>query len=425
LELNSRHFVYAKFIAVKFLVKKTRRKFRIKSVWKGKSNYSEVIILPKAGKNIYKRKDGRWEGRYPKHRDSNGKTIYGSVYGGSCTEVKRRLVAIKADVHVEKPCVTVTNSHILTFTDAVEQWLSATALKVKPSTYAGYTSMLDLHILPSFGRQRIHSVTSLEINRFAKEKLECGRADGRGGLSPKTVRDMLSIIKSVMDFAWSEKTIANRIIITYPKQHQEAIRVLSRQEQAALEAALTADINIHKLGILLCLYTGIRIGEVCALLWQDISSDYDMLSVRQTMQRIKNLGGDGNKTKIIIDTPKSLRSVRVIPIPTFISPLLRSFFAGNHTHFLGTDDVAFAEPRTMQNHFAKIITAANIPDANYHALRHTFATRCIEAGVDIKSLSEMLGHANVNITLNRYVHSSFEQKREGMKKLERHIGNEG
>ena len=131
----------------------------------------------------------------------------------------------------------------------------------------------------------------------------------------------------------------------------------------------------------------------------------------------------GDKTKILIDSPKSPRSVREIPIPSFISPLLRNFAGYGHAHFLATCEADFIEPRTMQNHFAKIIRQANIADANYHALRHTFATRCIEAGVDIKSLSEMLGHANVNITLNRYVHSSLEQKRKGMKKLEQHIGS--
>jgi len=380
--------------------------------------------LPKAGKHIYKRKDGRWEGRYPKHRDCNGKIMYGSVYGGSCTEVKHLLSAMKTEARTEKPNIIVTDKQSPTFNHIAAQWLFATALKVKPSTYAVYTAMLDLHILPALGGQKIHTLTALAINRFAKEKLESGRADERGGLSPKTVRDMLSIIKSVMDFAWNEKLIANRVAIAYPKQQSEAIRVLSRQEQAALEALLTADINIHKLGILLCLYTGIRIGEVCALLWQDISPEYDMLSVRQTMQRIKNLSGDGGKTKIITDTPKSPRSVRVIPIPSFISPLLRQFHATSHAHFLSTNESAFTEPRTLQNHFAKIISAANILNTNFHALRHTFSTRCIEAGVDIKSLSEMLGHANVNITLNRYVHSSFEQKREGMNKLEQYIGKE-
>ena len=295
-------------------------------------------------------------------------------------------------------------------------------MKVKPSTYAGYTATLNLHILPSLGSCKVGEITAESISCFARDKLERGRADGKGGLSPKTVRDMLSIVKSITDFAWDENIITSRPIIPYPKRQQQTIRVLSRQEQSSLEVALAVNGDIHKLGILLCLYTGLRIGEICALLWQDISPEYDMLFVRQTLQRVKNINGDGGKTKILIDTPKSMRSVRTIPIPKFLSPLLRDYARSSHTYFLSKDDAVFTEPRTMQNHFARIVKTANIADANYHCLRHTFATRCIEAGVDVKSLSEMLGHANVNITLNRYVHSSFEQKREGMNRLEQYIG---
>ena len=156
--------------------------------------------------------------------------------------------------------------------------------------------------------------------------------------------------------------------------------------------------------------------------WQDISPEYDMLYVRQTLQRIKSPNDDGSKTKIHIDTPKSLHSVRAVPIPKFLSPLLRNNAKHGNAYFLSSGDSILTEPRTMQNHFARIVKKANIAGANYHCLRHTFSTRCIEAGVDIKSLSEMLGHANVNITLNRYVHSSFEQKREGMNKLEQFTG---
>ena len=378
--------------------------------------------MPKTGKNVYKRKDGRWEGRYAKHRDSNGKTVYGSVYGKNCAEVRQRLSAVATGDFSEKLCAT-TKKFDLTFADIAQRWLSVSSVKVKPSTYAGYTNALERHILPSLGQHRIQNISVLDINHFVMGKLENGRTDGKGGLSPKTVRDMLSIVKSVFDFAWGEKIIASNLTIAYPKHHPQTIRVFSRQEQSSLETALTTEINIHKLGILLCLYTGIRIGEICALRWQDISTEYDMLWVRQTLQRVKNINDDGSRTKILIDTPKSLRSVRSVPIPKFLVPFLRGFAGNRHENFLATDDLLFTEPRTLQNHFARIVKAANISDANYHALRHTFATRCIEAGVDVKSLSEILGHANVNITLNRYVHSSFEQKREGMNKLERHTGN--
>ena len=378
--------------------------------------------MPKIGKNIYKRKDGRWEGRYIKDRDDSGKIIYGSVYARTCTEVKQKLSSCGVKDSSPSKTVITPDKENIAFSEVAAQWLSVTSLKVKASTYAGYLNTLERHILPSLGKLKMQKLTSVDIGCFAKKKLKSGRIDEKGGLSAKSVRDMLSIIKAIVDFAYDENIIANGFTVVYPKQQPQKMRVLSRQEQALLEAFLTADVDIHKLGILLCLYTGLRIGEVCALRWQDISSDYDTLSVRQTIQRVRNTSGGDNKTRILIDAPKSLRSVRDIPIPKFLSPYLRHYGGGGKVYFLCTSESTFTEPRTMQNHFSRSITAANIVDANYHSLRHTFATRCIEAGVDIKSLSEMLGHASVSITLNRYVHSSFDQKREGMNKLEQYIG---
>ena len=378
--------------------------------------------MPRTGQNIYKRKDGRWEGRYHKGRGSDGKIAYGSVYGRTCADVKRKLSLRRADEPLPPPTASAAGNNNTTFPDVARQWLSVISLKVKPSTYAGYVKSLDLHILPQLGQRKMHHLTAADVSRFAKDKLESGRADGKGGLSVKTVRDMLSIIKAIVDFACNENILCSGFLIPYPMQRQRTMRVLSRQEQAALEKVLQHTPDIHKLGILLCLYTGLRVGEVCALRWQDISPDFTKLSVRQTLQRIQNTSDDGSKTTIHIDTPKSRCSQRDIPIPRFLLPYLRRFAHSNHAFFLGTADAEFTEPRTMQNHFARCVKAAGIAAANFHATRHTFATRCIEAGVDAKSLSEMLGHASVNITLNRYVHSSSEQKRLGMDKLEKYTG---
>lgn len=269
--------------------------------------------MPKIGKNIYRRKDGRWEGRYIKARNEGGKIIYGSVYGKTCTEVKQRLSSfIYTESASSVPTIIMPSRHSVTFAEVTSQWLSVISLKVKPSTYAGYMASLELHILPAIGNFRIHSLSSVDISRFAKEKLEKGRVDGKGGLSSKTVRDLLSIIKVIMDFACNENIISGCFAITYPTQQQQNMRVLSRQEQSSLEAILNADLDVYKLGILLCLYTGLRIGELCALRWQDISADFDMLSVEQTIQRIKNLNGEETKTRLHIDTPKSRRSVGVL-----------------------------------------------------------------------------------------------------------------
>ena len=371
--------------------------------------------MPKTGSNVYKRKDGRWEGRYPKGRDANGKLLYGYVYAKTCAEVKRRLNVAPTETPKRIPLYKGTVAEI------AEQWLSVMSLKVKPSTLAGYKANLKLHILPHLGHVLIARLTTASISEFAQAKLQSGRADGSGGLSSKTVRDILSVLKGIIDFAVSEKLIENAVIITYPKNQQKTMRVLSQSEQSALKDELLEETTIYKAGILLCLYTGLRVGELCALLWEDFSPEFDKLSVRRSIRRIKNEGGE-TKTKLIIDTPKSKASLRDVPVPKFLIPILKGFVRDGDTYFLSTVESVFTEPRTMQNHFKRVITAADVKDANFHSLRHSFSTRCIEAGVDVKSLSEMLGHASVNITLNRYVHSSFDQKRESMNRLEQHLG---
>ena len=173
----------------------------------------------------------------------------------------------------------------------------------------------------------------------------------------------------------------------------------------------------YKFGVLLSLYTGIRIGELCALQWEDFCISQSTLRIRKTMQCIQDLGnGSISKTKIVITEPKSQCSVRDIPLPSFIIDIAIPFISNSKSYILTGND-RYIEPRTMQNRFKRYVKESGIDDANFHALRHTFATRCVEVGFEIKSLSEVLGHANVNITLNRYVHSSFELKHSNMNKL--------
>ena len=354
------------------------------------------------------------EGRYPKDRDEYGKIIYGYVYAKTYAEAKKRLNTAPLEIPKQKPLP-------IPLSEISEQWLSIMSLKVKPSTLAEYDTVIKLHILPMLGKTDIDKINTATVSTFAQMKLHSGRKDKNGGLAPKTVRDILSILKGIIDFATSERLIKSSIAMPYPKQQQKSMRVLSHLEQIALRQALLENITIHKVGILLCLYTGLRVGEVCGLHWEDFSPCFDKVSVRQSVRRIKNNNGT-SKTKLIIDSPKSKSSIRDIPIPEFIIPTLMDFRQEGSTHFISTPDSPLIEPRTMQNHFKRIIETAGITDANFHCLRHTFSTLCIEAGVDIKSLSEMLGHTNVNITLNRYVHSTFDQKRESMNRLSKHLG---
>ena len=369
--------------------------------------------MPRIGSNIYKRKDGRWEGRYPKGRSDDGKIIYGYIYAKTFADVKKRLSTIPHEsLKPAPPSGSVS--------EITKQWLSVIALKVKSSTLADYEATIKLHIFPELGHIEIKKLTTTSISEFAQAKLQNGRKDGNGGLSPKTVRDILSVLKGILDFAYSEKLIENPIVITYPKQQQKTMRVLSHVEVSTLKQALLENITIYKLGILLCLYTGLRVGEVCGLRWQDFSSGFDKLSVRRSVRRI-NDKGKNSKTKLIVDSPKSKSSIRDVPIPKFLSPILKSFACDEDKYFLSTSEIPLTEPRLMQKYFKKIIKVSRILDINFHSLRHTFSTLCIEANVDIKSLSEMLGHSTVNVTLNQYVHSSFDQKRESMNKLEQYL----
>ena len=371
--------------------------------------------MSKKGENIYKRKDGRWEGRYVRVYGENGKTKYGYIYAATYREAKQKLEEKKChgeNLQVESaPNCNTRYSEIL---DACSLCIS-----VKESTYARYFRLIETHIRPFLGKYPICKISTQLIEGFIRNQLDSGRLDGKGGLSPKTVTDILTIIKSSMEYARYNgcDIICDLRKLTIRKNDKE-MRVLTQTEQSALVNVLLTDTDRYKFGVLLSLYTGIRIGELCALRWEDISLPDSRLKVRKTMQRIQNTSIiAATKTKVVITEPKSQCSMRDIPLPRFIVEIAERFADSPNAFVLSGDKNKYVEPRTMQNHFKAYIKESRIEDANYHALRHTFATRCIEVGFDIKTLSEILGHANVNITLNRYVHSSFDLKCANMNKL--------
>lgn len=372
--------------------------------------------MPKKGENIYKRKDGRWEGRYIRYYDENGKAKYGYVYSKTYNEVKKKLIEKKSQVGTK--CETLSNKTIL-YNDVLNAWLQSAKINIKESTYSRYFHLIDTHIRPYLGKYPLSKISTQIVEGFIEKQLNYGRLKSRGSLSPKTVTDILAIVKSSMEYAKYNNlnVMCNLGKLTVKKKDRE-MRVLSRAEQEALIRTLLQDMDSCKFGILLSLYTGIRIVELCALQWDDICIESSTLKVRKTMQRIQNTNIDAEaKTKVIITEPKSQCSIREIPLPQFIINIAKQFQNNPQAYILSGEETKYVEPRTMQNRFKSLIVQSGIDDANFHALRHTFATRCIEVGFELKSLSEILGHANVNITLNRYVHSSFDLKCSNMNKL--------
>ena len=366
--------------------------------------------MPKRGKNIYLRKDGRWEGRYPKSR-KDGKIQYGYVFGRSYEEAAQKLDEAFQQLNDVKPCASES------FESVSEEWLQVLAPELKASSIAKYSNTMHSYLTPKFGTQGICDISRSDVLLFSKDLLTSGGIKGKG-LAPKTVNSTLSVLKNIFEYARREKNFpVAEISDISVKQPQKPMRILSRSEQQRLSQFLLGDLSPCHLGILLCLYTGLRIGEICALKWDDICISEKYLHVHKTMQRIQIPGLPGKKTKVIIQTPKSDCSIRTIPIPCEILNILLSSQKRADAFLLTGLVHSYMEPRSMENHFKAVAKKCDINDVNFHALRHTFATRCVELGFDIKSLSEILGHASVNITLNRYVHPSMELKQKNMDML--------
>ena len=358
--------------------------------------------MARRGENIYKRKDGRWEGRYKAGYNDKGKAKYRSIYGKSYQAVKEKLLLLKS-----VPAITKTSGK-LTVKELFGEWLSAVRLRVKASTYANYSMKVDKHILPEFGEMCYDCLTVKMLHSFIEQKLN-------SGLSAKYVSDIVVVFKSMSKYVSSVHGFHNPIAdVILPKSAKPELHLYSNEQQGMLCQYLLENFNTTSLCILLSLYAGLRIGEVCGLKWSDMDFEKSILTVSRTVQRIRSENTRG--TRLLIDVPKSKSSKRSIPIPAFLAEMLKKLRGNVNAYILsGSSDVT--EPRTMQHRFKAILKKANMPSINYHSLRHMFATNCIKAGFDVKTLSELLGHASVETTLNRYVHSSMERKVECMNLL--------
>ncbi len=352
------------------------------------------------GKNIYLRKDGRFEGRIRDGYKENGKPKYHSVYGYSREEVSRKMAELQ-----EKPMEKTG----LTVQSLFSEWVQAISARVKESTIANYRMKAEKHLFPAFGELDCSEITVPMVQKFIAEKL-------KNGLSARYVSDIVVLLKSLFKYANRIYQIFNRIAdVVMPKKKKPEIQVLNNQEQKKLQAYLVKHPNRTSLGVMISMYTGIRIGELCALKWSDIDFEKRILTVRHTIQRIQ-VENSAKKTKLIITEPKSASSKREIPIPECLLEMLKKFRNSGNFYVLSGSRKPI-ESRTMQYRFARILKNVNLPSVHFHSLRHLFASNCVAMGFDVKALSEILGHSSVELTLNRYVHSSMEQKRKYMEKF--------
>lgn len=372
--------------------------------------------MPRRGDNIRKRTDGRWEGRY-RVISEDGRKRYLSVYGKTYGEVKEKISAEmylsgRADSAVLQPVQISGNPQVcdIDFCVLMEEWLGEVEQNRKYSTYVKYKKLYTCHIQNVFSSDKLSQMTNgyIQTHLAALE------------MSDATRQNVLAVMKQALRYAEKQYGYPMPSLMGCTMQKRpHSIEVMDRMEQIRLIQLLNSDMDISKAGIYLCLFTGIRLGEVCSLKWADIDQNRGLLHVNRTVQRIESKEGP-TKTVLLESPPKSVFSKRVIPMSDSLLSLLIKFKREGQEYVLQKNRPM--EPRTYQNHFKKYLKQIDAPNYNFHVLRHTFATNCVDSGMDIKSLSEILGHSNVQITLNRYVHPSMDTKRKYLNALSAEYG---
>ncbi len=296
------------------------------------------------------------------------------------------------------------------FDTLLNQLLVQKKMRVKPATYANYCTLIDTHIRPALGHLPLSVMTNARMEEYITDKMTAGRLDHTGGLSPKTVKCLLSIIRLALGIAHIH------LDVQAPRVEKRSVSVMTAEEQQRLEQATLSSQKPFHLGVALSLFTGLRIGEVCALRWRDVDLEKGIIHVRYTLQRIaSDTPKENAQTQIMLVAPKTHTSERQIPIPCFLHRQLSSFKEGvPEEAFILTGETRYTEPSNLYSKYRRLLKHCGIRPYSFHTLRHTFATRSIERGFDPKSLSEILGHADVSITLDCYVHPSMEMKRRCM-----------
>lgn len=299
--------------------------------------------------------------------------------------------------------------------EIIALWKADKKQYVKKSSYAAYVLLIENHILPVFGNAT--KIEEAEVQVFVFQKLE-------QGLSQKTIKDILIVLKMILKFGakhnWISYTPFN---IQYPTEREkQSMEVLSRTDQKKVMQYIQNHFTFRNLGVYLCLNTGMRIGEVCALTWEDINTDTGIIHVRKTIQRIYSIEDGTRKTELILDSPKTINSIREIPMSIDLLKLLKPIKKiVNPTFFVLTNDAKPTEPRTYRSYYKILMEDLGMPKLKFHGLRHSFATRCIESNCDYKTVSVLLGHSNISTTLNLYVHPNFEQKKKAINQMLRSL----
>lgn len=372
--------------------------------------------MARKGENIRKRKDGRWEARYQKGRKADGSIQYGYIYGKKYTDVKKKRNEVICSMQTKQddspPDAALEN---ILLDDLFEQWKSGIRKNVRDSSYCFYETMLNHHLRPYFGGLCVKDLTAALTQDFINKKLE-------ENLSPTYVRSIMilfqTILKASQDkYQWMIQLPAPQL----PKSAKKMPEIFTAREWKCLEEHLKCQPDDFSFGVLICMYTGLRIGELSGLRWEDYDPVNVQFKIRRTVYRIKNTAytpeqDNSAKTVLCVGSPKTSTSMRDIPLPLSLQEELLKRKKDPDT-FILTGTKRCMEPRNIQKRYKTLLRQLDLRYLNFHSLRHNFATLSIQNGSDYRTVAELLGHSSVNTTLNIYVHSDIDQKRKCLELL--------
>ena len=369
--------------------------------------------MSRRGENIFKRKDGRWEARYIHHYEG-GKAKYRYIYGSSYMEAKaKRLAELKSrDIGL-----LYNTKHSSKFSKLAFLWLCDIKLSVKESTYSRYHRIVTKYLMMYFGNLDVNRIDSQAVNRMISNLSTQGGLR-QTPLAPKTISYIITVLKSIWHYGITNGFPCRELNgIRLPQKQKRPVKILPDDVIKKIENLLLNPGDTTCMGIVFSMFTGLRIGEICGLKWGDIDIESGTVSIRRTVERIADTDPNAaHKTKVIISAPKTCCSARIIPLPRFLCEYIMPYRMDAEC-FILTGRSTFTEPHGFYIKYKRFLKENGLENCTFHALRHTFATRCIEAGFDVKSLSEILGHSSVATTMSLYVHPTMEMKRVQMERL--------
>lgn len=356
--------------------------------------------MSKRGENIYLRKDGRYEGRC-RIVDDSGQVRFIYIYGKKYRDVRIRLSQIRNEQTEKRE--RYGDGRFRSWANHYLQ--DVLRPQVKETTYATYQSMMQTRLIPEFGMLKLEEISDALVNRFYSRMLE-------SGLSASTARATVRLLRAALKDACRKGYAAQTPECDCPRSPAAQPRVLTMAEQDALtRTALREDGLFCMIG----LYAGLRVGEICALRWQDWEAECATLCVRGTVNRLPGRG-------LAIGTPKSETSARRVPVPHLLACLLnRARCDGHADQFIVGGQRSPIDPRTLQRRLDRLCALSGLQGVHMHTLRHSYATRMLEAGTDVKTLSALMGHSSVRITMERYCHTDQERMNSAARRFDQYL----